>query len=140
MRVFPDVCTRKIPASWIENFQFLNPMDLLAQIVYLLQLITALIASLQDLFITIGNLFKPRQPFRFQIPKQQRQPKTKGKWSKSYLTDPRNRQLQANLLTLLKGDIPTAKRLLQQQRRMHPGKSDNWYLEKVIYDLERDRR
>ncbi|WP_263975720.1 hypothetical protein [Amazonocrinis nigriterrae] len=41
---------------------------------------------------------------------------------------------------MLQGDTATAKRLLRQQRRNHPGKSDNWYLEKVIYDLERDRR
>ncbi len=62
-----------------------------------------------------------------------------GKISHSYRTDPKNRQLQSQLLNLLQGDVPTAKRLLQQQRRMHPGKSDNWYLEKVIWDLERDR-
>ncbi|MBD2519949.1 hypothetical protein H6G93_34410 [Nostoc sp. FACHB-973] len=59
--------------------------------------------------------------------------------SHSYRTDPTNRALQSDLLILLKGDVRTAKRLLLQQRRRHPGKSDNWYLEKVIYDLERDR-
>lgn len=63
-----------------------------------------------------------------------------GKVSHSYRTDPRNRALQADLLILLKGDVPAAKRLLIQQRRSKPGQSDNWYLEKVIYDLERDRR
>ncbi|WP_242055459.1 hypothetical protein [Nostoc flagelliforme] len=47
--------------------------------------------------------------------------------------------MQSDLLTLLKGDVATAKRLLLQQRRRKPGQSDNWYLEKVIYDLERDR-
>ncbi|MEA5601063.1 hypothetical protein [Nostoc sp. UHCC 0252] len=62
-----------------------------------------------------------------------------GNKSHSYRTDPRNRYLQADLLTLLKGDVPAAKRLLLQQRRKNPGQSDNWYLEKVIRDLERDR-
>ncbi|MDZ8227482.1 MULTISPECIES: hypothetical protein [unclassified Nostoc] len=33
----------------------------------------------------------------------------------------------------------TAERLLKQQRQRHQGESDEWYLEKVIYDLERDR-
>ncbi len=68
---------------------------------------------------------------------QNRRPR--GKKSHSWRTDPKNRQLQSHLLNLLQGDVPTAKRLLQYQRRMHPGNSDNWYLEKVIWDLERDR-
>lgn len=63
-----------------------------------------------------------------------------GRVSHSYRTNPKNRQLQADLLGLLQGEVSTAKRLLQYQRRMNPGKSDNWYLEKVIWDLERDRR
>jgi hypothetical protein len=64
----------------------------------------------------------------------------RGRVSHSYRTDSKNRELQGDLLILLRGDVPTAKRLLAQQRRKNPGKSDNWYLEKVIYDLERDRR
>ena len=67
-------------------------------------------------------------------------PRLRGKVSQSYRTDPRNRDLQHQLMGMLQGDTATAKRLLRQQRRNHPGKSDNWYLEKVIYDLERDRR
>jgi hypothetical protein len=38
------------------------------------------------------------------------------------------------------GDATTAERLLKQQQQKHQGQSDKWYLEKVIYDLERDRR
>ncbi|WP_223269810.1 hypothetical protein [Nostoc sp. 'Peltigera membranacea cyanobiont' 213] len=63
----------------------------------------------------------------------------RGNKSHSYRNDPKNRYLQSDLLTLLKGDVATAKRLLAQQRRKSPGQSDNWYLEKVIHDLERDR-
>jgi hypothetical protein len=66
--------------------------------------------------------------------------KPRGRVSNSYRGDPMNRHLQADLLTLVKGDVAAAKRLLAQQRRNTPGKSDNWYLEKVIYDLERDRK
>lgn len=64
--------------------------------------------------------------------------KFRGK-SRSYRNDPKNRQLQSDLLAILQGDVRTAKRLLKQQRQLAPGRSDNWYLEKVIYDLERDR-
>lgn len=67
-------------------------------------------------------------------------PKPRGRVSRSYRTDPRNRNLQHQLIGMLRGDTALAKRLLRQQRQMHPGRSDNWYLEKVIYDLERDRR
>lgn len=65
--------------------------------------------------------------------------KPRGRISHSYRNDPKNRYLQSDLLILVKGDVAAAKRLLLQQRRKHPGQSDNWYLEKVIYDLERDR-
>ncbi|WP_334805106.1 hypothetical protein [Nostoc sp.] len=64
----------------------------------------------------------------------------RNKVSKPYFSDPKNRKLQKRLLVLLNGDATTAERLLKQQRQRHQGQSDKWYLEKVIYDLERDRR
>jgi hypothetical protein len=72
--------------------------------------------------------------------RQPKPPKPRGRLSHSHRNDSKNRYLQNDLLILLKGDVATAKRLLAQQRRKNPGRSDNWYLEKVIYDLERDRR
>lgn len=95
------------------------------------------------LAIRIVRLFRPRpKPDSNPEPKPETLPvnKIRGKTSHSYRTDPKNRALQADLLGLLKNDVPTAKRLLLYQRQLNPGKSDNWYLEKVIYDLERDRR
>ncbi|MDZ8096400.1 MAG: hypothetical protein RMZ42_31355 [Nostoc sp. DedQUE05] len=65
-------------------------------------------------------------------PSPQRQPK----YSNTYLTNPRNRQLQAQLLEMLQGNVSTAKQLLLQQRQWFPGRHDNWYLAKVIYNLE----
>ncbi len=66
--------------------------------------------------------------------------KPKGRISHSYRTDSKNRELQQELLTLLQWDVATAKRLLKRERSRHPNNSDNWYLEKVIWDLKRDRR
>lgn len=43
------------------------------------------------------------------------------------------------LLQAVKGNKPLAKRLLEQAKFKYPGKSDRWYVEKIIYDLERDR-
>ncbi|MFZ4666786.1 MAG: hypothetical protein ACOYME_10205 [Prochlorotrichaceae cyanobacterium] len=44
----------------------------------------------------------------------------------------------AELLRATKGDRSLAQRLLQQVRYKHPGKSAHWYVEKVLYDLQRD--
>ncbi|MBP0019373.1 MAG: tetratricopeptide repeat protein [Cyanobacteria bacterium SBLK] len=43
------------------------------------------------------------------------------------------------LLTLVGGHWPLAERLLGQAKHKHPGKSEVWYVEKVIYEIERDR-
>ena len=50
-----------------------------------------------------------------------------------------SRELQKKLLRLLHNDRDTANRLLFQVKMRNPNKSSDWYVEKVIYDLERDR-
>lgn len=50
-----------------------------------------------------------------------------------------SRELQRKLLRLLHNDPDTANRLLSQVKMKNPNRSINWYVEKVIYDLERDR-
>lgn len=49
-----------------------------------------------------------------------------------------NGKISAPLLQAVKGDRALAKRLLEGARLKYPGKSDRWYIEKVIYDIERD--
>lgn len=53
--------------------------------------------------------------------------------------DQASRGLQKKLLRLLHDERDTANRLLTQVKMKNPNKSINWYVEKVIYDLERDR-
>ncbi|HEY9846976.1 MAG TPA: hypothetical protein V6D03_12370, partial [Candidatus Caenarcaniphilales bacterium] len=53
--------------------------------------------------------------------------------------DQANSKLQKKLLRLLHNDRATASRLLSQVKLNHPERSINWAVEKVIYDLERDR-
>ncbi|ARV63122.1 hypothetical protein BZZ01_19920 [Nostocales cyanobacterium HT-58-2] len=90
------------------------------------------------LWVFLGvQLVRPR-PHSSKQHKPKFQSKLPG-WSRTYVTDPKNRQLQRVLKGMLHYDISTARRLLKQQRQLHPGQSDNWYLEKVIHDLERDR-
>ena len=50
-----------------------------------------------------------------------------------------NPRLRKDLLRLVGGDSRTANRLVAGIKQSHPEKSINWTVEKVIYDLERDR-
>ncbi|PLZ95300.1 hypothetical protein CEN50_22785 [Fischerella thermalis CCMEE 5268] len=43
------------------------------------------------------------------------------------------------LLTLVQGDVATASRLIDRERRRNPHRSMEWCIEKAIWDLERDR-
>ncbi len=47
-------------------------------------------------------------------------------------------RIDSNLLRAAKGDRKLAARLLENAKFRYPGKSDRWYIEKIIYDLERD--
>jgi hypothetical protein len=46
--------------------------------------------------------------------------------------------IDKGLLQATRGNKALAKRLLEQARFKYPGKTERWYLEKVLYDLERD--
>ncbi|MGJ5676514.1 MAG: hypothetical protein ACR9NN_23410 [Nostochopsis sp.] len=50
-----------------------------------------------------------------------------------------SRKLQNRLMTLLHNDRQAAKRLFTQAQLKFPNKTADWYVDKVIYDLERDR-
>ncbi|MGL5063333.1 MAG: hypothetical protein ACRC62_25415 [Microcoleus sp.] len=56
-------------------------------------------------------------------------------WRDSQNTDNR---IDRTLLRAVKGDKALAERLLNYARNRYPGKSEKWYVEKVLYDLERD--
>ncbi|MDJ0662694.1 MAG: hypothetical protein QNJ42_24895 [Crocosphaera sp.] len=45
--------------------------------------------------------------------------------------------LKTRLFMLVKGDKDLAERLINLQKRKNPGHREEWYWEKVIYDLER---
>ncbi len=59
--------------------------------------------------------------------------------SQSVRLNQASRALQRQLLLLLQDDQAIAQRLLTHASLRHPGETPNWYAEKVIYDLERDR-
>jgi|AGSF01.1.fsa_nt_gi hypothetical protein len=47
--------------------------------------------------------------------------------------------IDRSLWQAVRGDKALAERLLNHAREKHPGKSERWYAEKVIYDLRRGR-
>jgi hypothetical protein len=56
------------------------------------------------------------------------------------LTLKTNSVLESEIFKLLQGDRELAIRLLKNAKERNPGQSYEWYLQKVIWDLERDRR
>lgn len=59
--------------------------------------------------------------------------------SQNYSSQPRE-ELRRKLYPLVHGDLNLAERLLDAVRKSNPGHSEDWYWEKVIYDLERDHK
>lgn len=49
-------------------------------------------------------------------------------------------ELQSRLIGMLAGDRAAAERLVDEVKRNFPSMPENWYWEKAIQDLERDRR
>ncbi|BDA69311.1 hypothetical protein CAL7716_034770 [Calothrix sp. PCC 7716] len=49
-------------------------------------------------------------------------------------------ELESQLLNMLQGDTEALKRLLRMSRNVYPGRTAKWHIQKVIWDLERDRR
>ncbi len=74
-----------------------------------------------------------------------RKAKTKHRFkSRANLADQSNkpqasRNLQIEFLRLLNGDRPTANRLIALAKTRNPDKTIDWWVEKVIFDLQRDR-
>ncbi|MCU0516480.1 MAG: tetratricopeptide repeat protein [Oscillatoria sp. Prado101] len=62
-----------------------------------------------------------------------------GSQNESKQKSPPEHLLMRKLLSLLSGDRSAATELLSQAQLKNPGKPADWYLEKVIWDLERER-
>ena len=50
----------------------------------------------------------------------------------------RSNQLHHELTILLHDRADTAQRLVNLEKMKHPGQPESWYLDKVIYDLQRE--
>ena len=61
-----------------------------------------------------------------------------SKWWQQVRESDRSNQLHHELMILLHGRSDTAQRLVNLEKIKHPGQSESWYLDKVIYDLKRE--
>jgi uncharacterized protein HemY len=68
-----------------------------------------------------------------------RLPKQKNRFPQSKAPRNRSHSYKA-LLKLVNGDRRTAERLLTHLQERYPEKSEQWRIEKAIWDLRRDRR
>jgi hypothetical protein len=49
-------------------------------------------------------------------------------------------KLRKRTIALMNNDMQRIDRLLANARQRNPGQSEQWYWEKILYDLERDHR
>jgi cytochrome c-type biogenesis protein CcmH/NrfG len=56
-------------------------------------------------------------------------------WNRNDGVDERVRR---RTIALMNNDMERIERLLENARQRTPGKSEQWYWEKILYDLERD--
>ena len=63
---------------------------------------------------------------------------TKHPWQFAQGNKP-SKHLEAKLVRLLNGDMLAAKRLIALAKTKNPDRSMDWCVEKVIFDLQRDR-
>ena len=61
-----------------------------------------------------------------------------NKWWQGYRESDRASKLHHELMILLHGQSDTAQRLINLEKIKHPGQSESWYLDKVVYDLRRE--
>lgn len=60
------------------------------------------------------------------------------KWWQKHRENERSKRLQRELMRLLHNRSDIAQQSIARQKREHPGQPESWYLDKVIYDLERE--
>jgi Zn-dependent protease len=90
-----------------------------------------------------GNHLRQAKQFFAKIISNRRQllinPTLLVNWWQRFCEDVECAPLRRKLLNLVQNRWDTAERLIASAKRRNPGKSERWYLEKVIYDIQRDR-
>lgn len=94
-----------------------------------------------SLIVIFGTLY---YVLFWEFRRQQAQPAGRGLAHREYIDDDEfvgpDSQLKTRLINLLAGDVKGADRLIAQAKQTYPNMPENWYWERVIADIERDRR
>jgi hypothetical protein len=74
------------------------------------------------------------------LPRTTAQPQRKPPKVKRHTTNIKNLRQWREFLTLLQGDEGLAQRLVNAERIRNPSRSEEWCLDKALWQLKRDRR
>ncbi len=66
--------------------------------------------------------------------------RTNGTFAERRQQDKVDPKLRKRTIALMNNDMQRIDRLLANTRQRNPGQSEQWYWEKILYDLERDHR
>ncbi len=119
-------------------------ISILTQIILLVLVVRVIFFLLDRVIEAYRKIRAIYQPKWGEIQKSK---KSKDKWNQRFSQIRRKASNSSSfsgrewkkLLLKVQGDIPTAERLINHLKIKHPGKSDRWYIEKAIFDLERDK-
>ncbi len=95
-----------------------------------------LISAIGVLLVVLFHLVRNQQQLSQPKKHQSRQ---RAQFKARVSGDQVSRELESKLLLLLGNEHSTVDRLVCQAMQSNPGRTERWYLEKVIWDLERDR-
>ena len=99
-----------------------------------LNLLTAL--GTFSLILIFGTLY---YVLFWEFRRQQSQPLPRGTTTFQANERAPDDRLRTRLIAILGGDTAAAERLVAQARQDYPGMPENWYWERAIAELERDR-
>ncbi len=117
--------------------------NLITAIWFLLMLIALYLAWT---VIKAGKAAQPKRPLQYRPTEIKKAPQARDVKNKR-LSQIKRQSFNSSglsglwnqLLTKVQGDVSIAERLINNLKMKHPGRSDRWYLEKAIFDLERDK-
>ena len=93
------------------------------------------VLSLIFAFVILAAVFCWLTGYRFPV-----QLKPSSRQGRSHSSGRVNRATRQQLMRLVNGNQAVADRLIARVRSQNPDRSEQWWWEKAIYDIQRDRR
>jgi hypothetical protein len=117
-----------------------NIIVILAQIICLVLVLRVIFSLIDKVINTYRRIRLSRNKDPIWIIKNIFKPRLKIKtYSRNTRNTYKSSRLWKQLVRKLNSEPATAQRLINNLMVKYPGQSDRWYLEKAIFDLERDK-